>query len=91
MLMIFSLIVLFTGGIYLLQQSQSESVDELSSIHDEPSLSIKIKEMVNEISSFKKKIDHLELNLENAEIAVTKSFPNVKFKNYKDRKRILVI
>ena len=83
---------MFTGGIYLFQQSQSESFNELTSInHDEPSFSTKMTEMANEISSLKKKIDHLELNLENAEITVPKTFPNVKFKNYKDRKRILVV
>lgn len=78
---------MFTGGIYLFQQSQSESFNELT----EPSFSTKMTEMANEISSLKKKIDHLELNLENAEITVPKTFPNVKFKNYKDRKRILVV
>lgn len=50
-----------------------------------------MKEMAKEISFLKQKINHLELNLEQAELTVAKTFPNVRFKNYKDRKRILVI
>ena len=51
------------------------------------------KDILNEIQHLKQKIGLLELTLEQGdkELRVPKSFPGVKFLNYKDRKRILVV
>lgn len=49
------------------------------------------RDAINEIALLKQKINELELSLEQAEYRVPKTFPNVKFLNYKDRKRILVM
>ncbi len=49
------------------------------------------RDVFNEISLLKNKISELEISLEQAEFRIPKTFPNIKFLNYKDRKRILVI
>jgi hypothetical protein len=49
------------------------------------------RDVFNEINLLKNKISELEISLEQAEFRVPKTFPNIKFLNYKDRKRILVI
>lgn len=48
------------------------------------------KDTLSEMELLKHKISELELSLEQAEFRVPKTFPHVKFLNYKDRKRILV-
>lgn len=49
------------------------------------------KDVINQLNSLKHKMSELEISLEQAELRVPKEFPSVKFLNYKDRKRILVI
>ena len=49
------------------------------------------KDAVNEINLLKQKMSELELSLEKAVLRVPKDFPSVRFLNYKDRKRILVM
>ena len=48
------------------------------------------KDAVNEMTLLKNKISQLEISLELAERTVPRKFPNIKFLNYRDRKRILV-
>jgi hypothetical protein len=49
------------------------------------------RDLFNEINLLKNKISELEISLEQAEFRIPKTFPNIKFLNYKDRKRSLVI
>ena len=48
------------------------------------------KEALSEIKYLRHKISQLEVSLNQADVKTSKAFPEVKFKNYKDRKRILV-
>ncbi|XP_046635133.1 UDP-glucuronic acid decarboxylase 1-like [Daphnia pulicaria] len=76
------------AGYHLLQpilnyNSESKSKKEEKSIKNQ-------RDVFNEINLLKNKISELEISLEQAEFRVPKTFPNIKFLNYKDRKRILV-
>lgn len=76
-------------GYHLLQPIRSYELDSLTKIEEK--LLKNQKDAFKEIASLKHKISELELSLEQAQFKIPKTFPNVKFLNYKDRKRILVI
>ena len=75
-------------GYLILQPVRNEELDARTKTEER--LLKNQKDVVNEMTSLKNKISELEISLEQAEFRVPKTFPNVKFLNYKDRKRILV-
>lgn len=76
------------AGYHLLQPLLKYEIN--SKTKNEEKLLKNQREVLSEITSLKKKINELEISLEQAEFRVPKTFPNIKFLNYKDRKRILV-
>lgn len=77
-----------TVGYHLLQPIRSYELESRTKIEEK--LLKNQKDTFNEIALLKLKISELELSLEQAQFRIPKTFPNVKFLNYKDRKRILV-
>ncbi len=75
-------------GYHFLQPDRNDELD--SKTKAEERLLKNQKDVFTEITLLKNKISELELSLEQAEFRVPKTFPTVKFLNYKDRKRILV-
>lgn len=84
----FSNFAFYVAGYHLLQPLLKYEIN--SKTKNEEKLLKNQREVLSEITSLKKKINELEISLEQAEFRVPKTFPNIKFLNYKDRKRILV-
>lgn len=78
----------YIAGYHLLQSLLHDEFDSKTKIEEK--LMKNQKDVLHEITLLKNKINELEISLEQAEFRVPKTFPNIKFLNYKDRKRILV-
>ena len=77
-------------GYSAVQSVLNEELDTRTKTEEKLGLYKNQTDVVKEMTLLKNKISELEIGLKQAEFKVRKTFPNIKFLNYNDRKRILV-